>query len=298
MYFCRQNRKIMDISIHELMKPGRQQGNVPYMLYQGSQFLNYRQVSLDKGFFFILVTNGSAQLSDIHQEYVICQDNLIIQTPSIASKLANISPDFSAFCLYVLPEYFDSLPAGQLAYNQVSLYTGNYQTPIFLLNTTESHVLQKTLSLFSGQIEAMNLYRDGIIRHLCSLLLLQVADVLYKKSQHTNVYLKRSNEIFRNFKRLLVHHYREHHDIGFYANQLSISTTYLSRIVKNKTGRTVRFHISELLCADARKLLESTDLDIKAIADMLGFSDQSVFGKFFLRKTGRPPIKFRTKKEH
>lgn len=91
--------------------------------------------------------------------------------------------------------------------------------------------------------------------------------------------------------------YRQHHDIGFYAESLYISTTYLSRIVKHITGHTVRFHISELLCADARKLLECTDLDIKEIAEKLGFSDQSVFGKFFVKKTGVSPMKFRTQRE-
>lgn len=291
------NRTIMETSIHKLMQPGEQQELPAYSLQQGDKLRNYKQISLDKGFFFILVTNGTARLSDMYQEYDLCQDNLIIQTPSITSKLTGISPDFDALCLYVRPEYFDSLPAGQLVYNQVSLFTGNYRIPVFPLGATESHVLQKTLNLFSGQIQAISLYREGIIRHLCSLLLLQLADVLHKKNQHANVYLKRSNEIFRNFKRLLVHHYREHHDISFYASHLSISTTYLSRIVKNKTGHTVRFHISELLCADARKLLESTDLDVKAIADMLGFSDQSVFGKFFLRQTGLPPVRFRVRKD-
>ena len=42
-----------------------------------------------------------------------------------------------------------------------------------------------------------------------------------------------------------------------------------------------------------KKLLECTDLDIKEIADTLGFSDQSVFGKFFLRRTGTSPSGFR-----
>lgn len=91
----------------------------------------------------------------------------------------------------------------------------------------------------------------------------------------------------------MVHHYREQYNIGFYADRLHISTTYLSRIVRNITGHTVCFHIFELLCADARKLLECTDKDVKEIADELGFSDQSVFGKFFVRKTGLSPLKYR-----
>lgn len=104
-------------------------------------------------------------------------------------------------------------------------------------------------------------------------------------------------QIFQAIQKTLMENYRQHHDIGFYAESLHISTTYLSRIVKHITGHTVRFHISELLCADARKLLECTDLDIKEIAEKLGFSDQSVFGKFFVKKTGVSPMKFRTQRE-
>ena len=89
------------------------------------------------------------------------------------------------------------------------------------------------------------------------------------------------------------HNYKKHHDILFYANNLNISTTYLSRIVKNITGHTVHFHISELLCTEAKRLLDTTDMGIKEIADELDFSDQSVFGKFFVKATGVSPLKYR-----
>ena len=76
--------------------------------------------------------------------------------------------------------------------------------------------------------------------------------------------------------------------------KLNISTTYLSRIVKRITGRTVYSHISELICVEAKRLLECSDKDVKEISDWLGFSDQSVFGKFFLKRTGLSPMKYRT----
>lgn len=105
--------------------------------------------------------------------------------------------------------------------------------------------------------------------------------------------MKRSDLLFRQFKKLLVENYRRHHRIEFYADALHISTTYLARTVKRLTGHTVRFHIAELLCADARRLLDSTDMEVKQIADLLGFSDQSVFGKFFTKMTGLSPVKYR-----
>lgn len=160
------------------------------------------------------------------------------------------------------------------------------------LSERQADVLGKTCSLFAGQ-EVFRLYRNGMVRHLCELLLLQLADVFSCSNRSDLSYVKRSHELFRLFRKLLLDDYRVQHGIRFYADSLHISTTYLSRIVKGITGNTVHFLWSELVCADARKLLESTDMSVKEIADVLGFSDQSVFGKFFVTQTGISPLKFR-----
>lgn len=262
-----------------------------------SSFIGFDDVVMEKGFFFLLVTNGTASVSDIYHCYTLSANDLLVLTPSVRGVLSDKSADFFCTCLYIAPDYFDTLSAGQLLYNQVSQYIGNYRLPIFPLEAEKADYLIRAMALFSPQLRAMRLYQDGSLRHLFCFLLLQIADTLYKKNRDTSGYVKRSSEIFRNFKKLLVHHYRDHHTISFYAGKLNVSTTYLSRIVKRITGHTVCFHISELLCTDARRLLECTDMDVQEIADMLGFSDQSVFGKFFLRKTGMSPVKFRMRKE-
>ena len=283
----------MSVAITELMTTCRPDTGMPCGLTWNVACTTYGQILLEKGFYFLLVANGTASVSDAHAGYVLAPLHLLVVTPSIRVTLADMSADFRMVCLYIEPDYFDTLSVGQLVYGQVSQFVGNYLLPIFQLETEQADYLQKTLALFSGRLEEMHLYRDGIVRHLCSFFLLQMADALYQKNRETAGFANRSTEIFRNFKRLLVHHYREQHNIRFYADRLHISTTYLSRIVRNITGHTVCFHISELLCADARKLLECTDKDVKEIADELGFSDQSVFGKFFVRKTGLSPLKYR-----
>lgn len=40
---------------------------------------------------------------------------------------------------------------------------------------------------------------------------------------YSAVSVKRENEIFRNFKKLLVANYRQHHSIGFYTESLHIT---------------------------------------------------------------------------
>ena len=287
----------MDRLLTEIMKEsGQKAGNTLFSRIE-HPYIQGAPVVIKQGFFFLLVTNGTIAITDAFHRYTLSDHQLLVLTPSTDSLLSDASPDFSMSALYITPDYFDSLPDGQPVYNQVARYLGNYQLPIFQLSDAQTAYLEKTMSLFSEQLASMQLYREGVIRHLCSFLLLQITEALCQENRNTPVCVKRSNEIFRNFKKLLVYHYRENHSIQFYADQLHISTTYLSRIVKGLTGHTVCFHVSELLCADARKLLECTDMDIKEIADYLGFSDQSVFGKFFIRKTGLSPLKFRMRKE-
>lgn len=255
------------------------------------------RATIGKGFFFVFVESGTALLTDMRQDYTIKGEDLIVLSPSLAATLHHASPDFTFTCICLVPEYFDSLPGSQLLYSQLAEFIQVDHLPIVSLKPEKSRYLRQTFDLFSSDLRGFKIYTHGIISHLCCLLLLQTADTFCQSNRHMPVYVKRSGEIFRKFRKLLTAHYRQHHDIGFYADELHISTTYLSRIVKQTTGNTVRFLISELICADARRMLVCTDLDIKEIASQLGFSDQSVFGKFFVKKTGLSPLKFRLRKE-
>ncbi len=250
-------------------------------------------IILEKGFFILLIMNGTASLDNAVQQYKIKKNDLIILTPSMTHKLHEKSHDFTITCIYIHPDYFDTLSDGQVMYHQLSRFTNQYNIPILSLNTDTLSYLQETMHLISESLEQFRFYKSGIISHLCNFLLLQITDILCQNNQEVSICIKRTDEIFRNFKKLSSHNYRKHHDILFYANNLNISTTYLSRIVKNITGHTVHFHISELLCTEAKRLLDTTDMGIKEIADELGFSDQSVFGKFFVKATGVSPLKYR-----
>lgn len=257
----------------------------------------HEAVQLEKGFFFLLALQGHASLEDTYRTYSLSQHSLVVLTPSTRSLLKEMSADFAVTGLYLYPDYFDSLPDGQALYNQVVCILGGNSLPVFTLGPDQAQYLKDTFSLFSRHLAGVQLYRDGMIRHLCSFLLLQITENLCALNTETTVSVSRSNEIFRQFKKLLSYHYKEQHAVSYYAACLNISPTYLSRVVKNASGHTVGYHVSELLCADARRMLESTDLDVKEIAVALGFSDQSVFGKFFVRKMGMSPLKFRMRRD-
>ena len=90
--------------------------------------------------------------------------------------------------------------------------------------------------------------------------------------------------------------FARHHDIGFYASQLSISPVYLSRVVRRVTGRTVVDYINQMLLMEASFLLRTSPMSITQIADRLCFADVPSFSKFFSRLRGVSPKQYRAGK--
>jgi len=104
---------------------------------------------------------------------------------------------------------------------------------------------------------------------------------------------QRVEELFIDFIRLLPDHFAQHHDIGFYASRLNISKVYLSRIVRQVTGRTVVGYINQMLLMEASFQLRTSQLSISQIADRLHFADTPSFSKFFSRMKGMSPREYR-----
>lgn len=268
-------------------------------IYFCPQFISnptFKQLEISRGFFFLIITNGSASLETSYAAKDLNVGMLIVQTPSSRSTLQHMSPDFEMTVLYIEPFFFDSLLSGQPLYERIACYLGKNELPIVALTNRQSDYLQKAMQLFTYQQERKSVYQDRILRYLCGVVLLQMADIFEAKAPQDTENLKRQKDLFRQFKKLLMTNYRQQHTIAFYADQLHISNAYLSRIIKSITGRTVLSHINELLCADACRLLECTNMDIKEIANLLGFTSQSAFGKFFMRQQKTTPLKYRMKK--
>lgn len=81
--------------------------------------------------------------------------------------------------------------------------------------------------------------------------------------------------------------------ISSYAAQAGISENYLSRKVKQSTGRSVGEWIDAVRTVRAKRLLAETSIPIIDVATSVGMEDQSYFARFFKRETGQTPTEFR-----
>lgn len=92
---------------------------------------------------------------------------------------------------------------------------------------------------------------------------------------------------------LLNDHYKREHSVQFYANEMCISSKYLTQVVKQLSGKTPKEQIDRRIGMEALFLLTKSTLNIQEVSNELGFPDQSYFGRFFKRLFGISPLTYR-----
>jgi AraC family transcriptional regulator, transcriptional activator of pobA len=77
------------------------------------------------------------------------------------------------------------------------------------------------------------------------------------------------------------------------ARELGMTPGHLTTVVRRRTGRTVQEWIIERRMAEARTLLEETDLPVAEVARRVGVSDPGYFSRLFSRVHGTSPRNWR-----
>ena len=103
----------------------------------------------------------------------------------------------------------------------------------------------------------------------------------------------RQEETVSRFLDLLYAHHKRERSVAFYAGELCMTPKYLSRIVREVTGRSALESIEDYVVTEAKAMLNSTSMTVQQISDGLNFPSQSVFGKYFKRVTGMSPKEYR-----
>lgn len=78
------------------------------------------------------------------------------------------------------------------------------------------------------------------------------------------------------------------------ATVFNYTPKYLGRYFKRKTGNTIKMYCHQLRVAQAKNLLESTDMSIENIALYVGFNSVTYFDRVFFNQTGMSPQSYRS----
>ena len=283
----------------------KMQGHVPYEQWDGKMHcvrtdaaMTFR-ANLTGGFFsaytFTLVLEGWLTIIYNGKELTLNPDDLYVYSPGMPVTILSASENYRGICLLV--DEFQTLETDtvremiRIAYLPIV----RLQEPVIALSREMAGSLASRMDEIIRYLQSANPYREAILQHLYAIFLLDMQGAVEQSAAPGKI-SKRTEDVFIGFIRLLPEHFENHHDIGFYADSLNITTTYLSRVVRQVTGRTVIDYVNQFLLMEAGFLLRASGMSIAQISDRLHFSDQAAFSKFFSREQGVSPKEYRRQK--
>ena len=256
-------------------------------------FLTNQMQQTMAGYSYTLVHEGWLKLIYNDRMLTLQKGDLMIYSPGMQIRIVSGSVNYQSVCLIIDEQAVLEIPAVRNVVRTVYQPIAEIGRPIIHLDEQQAaHFRQHMLEIIS-YLYSSHRYRHEALRTLFTQFVLDLMDVMEQNIGLGQV-SERSTELFIAFMRLLTTHFIEHHDIGFYADRLHVTTIHLSRIIRQMTGRTVIDYINQMLLMEAAWLLRSTDLPLADIAERLHFSDQSSFSRFFTRMKGVTPKRFRT----
>ncbi len=252
---------------------------------------NQMQASL-AGYTYTLVRQGWLSLVYNGREMTLRPGDLYIYSPGFQVTILGGSDDYHAACLIVDEHVVLESPMLWSMIRSAYYPIAELGQPVVHLSEADANQMWKRMLEIIRYLRSGHRFLEESLRTLYQLFALDLLNAM-EQAIGSHQVSERTTDIFIRFLRLLPKHFAEHHDIGFYANELCITTIHLSRIVRQITGRTVVDYINQMLLMEASWLLKTTDLSIADIAERLHFSDQSSFGKFFYRMKGMSPKAYR-----
>lgn len=149
------------------------------------------------------------------------------------------------------------------------------------------------LIYFVNKDSKNNGYINDLQRISFNLFLYELKIIYSKYTSGTILNFSRKENLTIQFLTILSIHCRKQHQVKFYAGALFITPAYLSKIIKDTTGKTAKDFINEAVIIEAKVLLEDLQLTIFEISEELEFASVHNFSDFFKYHTSVSPSQYR-----
>ncbi len=254
--------------------------------------------SLVNNFYSIaLKHNFNGRLKYGQQPYDFDEGVMVFLAPGqVLSVTADESPEHTGWLLMIHPDFLWRTPLAKTI-RQYGYFDYAINEALFLSEKEEAiivGIIQQIQQEYQAPIDKFS--QNIIIAQLD--VLLNYADRFYQRQFITRKIT--NHQLLDRFEAALDAYFGGNDllktglpTVGYLAEQLHLSPTYLSSLLKALTGQNTQQHIHHKLIEKAKEKLSTTNLSVSEIAYELGFEHPQSFSKLFRSKTGSSPLDFR-----
>ena len=219
---------------------------------------------------------------------------LVVTAPKQVISIEKLEKiELTGYKLIFHPDFLQGYPLAKTIHNY-SFFSYSTNKALFLSDKEEEIVLNLFKSIEQECANNTDKFSQDVLIANIELLLVHI-DRYYNRQFLTRK--KISNDTLSKMEEILNRYFEAEHTqlptVQYIADQLNLSPTYLSDLLKNLTGLTAQQHIHEKLIEKAKELLFTSNLSVSEIAYQLGFEFPQSFNKLFKKKTNLTPLEFK-----
>lgn len=242
----------------------------------------------------MIITEGEAKISMNMEEFHVKKNSLVHISPNTIMDNPDDEHEFTMLGVSFTIDFLSEIGMPERNGEIFNYFTSRY-SPVWNLEPEDAAIIQHQIRLLAQRVKkyASHPYGKEILINGFHIFLFEIGALGQKYSEMTRLSFSRQESLVIKFSNLVQQQFRELRTVKKYADQLNVTAKYLTEVVKEYSGKNASEIINDLVILEAKFLLRKSELSIGEIADILHFSDQSFFGKYFKRQTGMSPKAFR-----
>lgn len=229
--------------------------------------------------------------------YDFDEGGLLFAAPNqIIGSLSDTAECSSGYTLLIHPDFFRNYPLAKKI-KQYGFFSYSANEALHLSDKEKATVI----SIFKIIEEELNSRIDDFSQDVVISqieLLLNYSNRFYKRQFITRKAV--SNDLLQKLEDILDEYFNNEKSLSqgiptvqYLSEQVNISPSYLSDMLRSLTGQNAQQHIHNKLIEKAKEKISTTSLSISEIAYELGFEHPQSFSKLFKTKTSLSPLQFR-----
>ncbi len=222
---------------------------------------------------------------------VFREHDLAVVTPHHILCARESSSDYQAM-LIVMSAGFQQKMKHMYAdtYRDIQHYRYRQDVP---LNDEQFLVVQRLFRLMLDVSRSESERRTEMLGDLLKVLF----SLLYEYRQQNGIENHTASpreELFARFYKAIEEHYRESHEVKFYADLFCLTPKHFATVIKEQTGINALAWINNYVMLQAKSMLRHMQqLSIQQVGEQLGFTEQASFSRFFKNNAGITPSEYR-----
>jgi AraC-like DNA-binding protein len=259
--------------------------------------VNIAPETMSSSFLAFYCERGALQFSVEGEMYHVGEGDIIISTPRNIVGMYMRTPDLQGKVISAGESVYDETLPGifQIDPNWWKKLFYLRRNPVVHATEFQSKLFLAYFNLLMVYMEdSDNPYRQRIIRLTSQAVAVELLHAHETETVNQNTCdTSQKDRLFQRFMSILSRPTNTEREVRAYAEQLLVTSKYLSAVCKEKSGRTAMDWITESTVGHIKYYLLQTDLSVKEIAFKLDFPDVSFFCKYVKKHLGKSPMEYR-----